>query len=306
MSVSSCQFPVPRALSATSSNATFELETGNWKLTASMAPVFGLFRRVLPAAVRGRARRAMFEWLQLTWTTSSGIGLRVATYNEWIIYNEVFVDGEYDAAIDAALTARGDRALHVLDLGANVGFFTLRLFDRLRAAGITDASCAATLVEANPDLIPVLRARLLGGNALAPAVRIVPGLAGEPSGSATLFRSPDALGDSSVLRPTADAVSVPFVDLTPLMSDAPVIDLLKCDIEGSELAVLEHYPDLLQRTRIAVIEHHHDLCPVERCHQLLRAAGLVHETDLRDRGGHSLRINGGARQVPRFRWFVNP
>ena len=255
-----------------------------------MSPVSGLLRRVLPAAVRGRVRRAMFEWLQLTWTTSAGIGLRVATYNEWIIYNEVFVDGEYDAAIDAALTARGDRVLHVLDLGANVGFFTLRLFDRLRAAGITDASCAATLVEANPDLIPVLRARLLGGNALAPAVRIVPGLAGEPSGSATLFRSPDALGDSSVLRPTADAVSVPYVDLTPLMSDAPVIDLLKCDIEGSELTVLEHYPDLLLRTRIAVIEHHHDLCPVERCREPLRAAGLVHETVLRDRGGHSLRM----------------
>lgn len=261
-----------------------------------MAPVFGLFRRVLPAAVRGRARRAMFEWLQLTWTTSSGIGLRVANYNEWIIYNEVFVDGEYDAAIDAALTVRGgEQVLRVLDLGANVGFFTLRLFDRLRAAGISDASCAATLVEANPDLVPVLRARLLDSNALATAIRIVPGLAGEPSGTATLFRSPEALGDSSVLRPTGDAVSVPYVNLTPLMSDAPVIDLLKCDIEGSELTVLEHYPDLLQRTRIAVIEHHHDLCPIERCRDLLHAAGLVHETVLRDRGGHSLRLYVRAR-----------
>ncbi len=215
-----------------------------------------VFRRVLPAAVRGRVRRAMFEWLQLTWTTSSGIGLRVANYNEWIIYNEVFVDGEYDAAIDAALTARGDAACCASSISAPTS---------------ASSPCGSSIASAPPGSatrharrhwskpipisIPVLRARLLDEQRPRTAVRIVPGLAGEPSGTATLFRSPDALGDSSVLRPTADAVSVPYVDLTPLMSDAPVIDLLKCDIEGSELTVLEHYPDLLQRTRIAVIEH---------------------------------------------------
>ena len=253
--------------------------------------VVGTIRRVLPAPLRQRLRRAMFEWLSLTWTTASGINLRVANYNEWIIYNEIFVDGEYDAAIAAALAARaGDRPLQVIDLGANVGFFTLRVFDRLRAGGMTDASCAATLVEANPHLIPILGARLLDSNALAHAVRVVPGLAGERSGCATLYLSPDAHGDSSVVRPTADAIPVRYVDLTPLMSDAAAIDLLKCDIEGAELTVLEHYPDLLQRTRIAVIEHHHDLCPVERCRELLHAAGLVHETVLRDRHGHSLRL----------------
>jgi FkbM family methyltransferase len=233
----------------------------------------------------------MFAWLQLAWTTPSGIRLRVASYNEWIIYNEVFVDGEYDAAIEAAIGAwPRDRTLRVLDLGANVGFFTLRLFDRLRAAGLTDSSCAATLVEANPDLIPELRARLHDSNGLAASVRIVHGLAGQPTGNATLFRSPDAHGDSSILRPTADGVSVPYIDLRPLVSDAPVLDLLKCDIEGAELALLERYPELLERTRVAIVEHHHDLAPVDRCRERLRTAGLVDETVLRDRGGCSLRL----------------
>jgi len=49
------------------------------------------------------------------------------------MYTEVFRKGEYDSAIDRALTlADRDRCL-VVDLGANVGFFTLRVIDRARS-----------------------------------------------------------------------------------------------------------------------------------------------------------------------------
>jgi FkbM family methyltransferase len=250
-------------------------------------------RTALPRGARQRLRRAMFDWLELTWTTSSGIGLRVANYNEWIIYNEIFVDAEYDAAIGAAMTLRdARRPIRVLDLGANAGFFTLRVFDRLRAAGLSDADCTATLVEANPDLIPVLRARVHDDNSLRDRADIVPGAAGEPSGTVTLYPSFESPGDSSVIRRTASTgVTVSYVDLTRLAGDGP-IDLLKCDVEGAELTVIERYPQLLQRTRIAVFELHHDLVSVERCRDGLRAAGLTHETVLRDRGGHSLRLYG--------------
>ena len=248
-------------------------------------------RAALPRAVRQRLRRAMFEWLELTWTTSSGIGLRVANYNEWIIYNEIFVDGEYDAAIRAALESRdAERPIRVLDLGANTGFFTLRLFDRLRASGLQDAYCHATLVEANPDLIPVLRRRVHDDNPLVDRVEIVSGAAGEPSGTATLHRSFDSPGDSSVIRHESGAdVAVQYVDLARLAGGGP-IDLLKCDVEGAELTVIERYPQLLQRTRVAVFEFHHDLVSVDRCRELLRNEGLADETLLRDRSRHSLRL----------------
>jgi FkbM family methyltransferase len=250
------------------------------------------FRRFLPAAARRRLRRGMFEWLGLTWTTASGIGLRVGNYNEWIIYNEIFVDAEYDAAIAAALSNRdtGD-LLRVVDLGANVGFFTLRLFDHLRASGATDASCAVTAIDAHPEVLQVLRSRVHEDNPLAERVQIVAGLVGPSTGERRFYRSADSPGESSVARHTGDSgITIGLVDLARLFQDVPVIDLLKCDVEGAELSVIEHYPALLAKTRVAVFEIHHDLCPVDRCRELLRAAGLATETVLRDRGGHSLRL----------------
>jgi FkbM family methyltransferase len=267
-----------------------------------------VIRLALPRGIRQRLRRALFAWLELTWTTSSGIGLRVANYNEWVIYNEIFVDGEYDAAIAAAIGAcEAGRPLRVIDLGANTGFFTLRMFDRLRTAGMADSDCRITLVEANPALVSVLRARVHDDNPLVDRADIVSGAAGAPAGRATLYLSHESPGDSSVMRPTAAAtVEIPYVDLARLAGDG-AIDLLKCDIEGAELAVVDCYPQLLRRTRVAVFEFHHDLVSVDRCRDLLRAAGLAHETVLRDRGGHSLRMfTSGIRHEDSKQLTPNP
>ena len=218
-------------------------------------------RTALPRGARQRLRRAMFDWLELTWTTSSGIGLRVANYNEWVIYNEIFVDAEYNAAIAAAVAGRAaGRPLRLLDLGANTGFFTLRVFDRLRAAGLSDTDCTATLVEANPrSLPPILRARVHDDNPLIDRADIVAGAAGEPRRRrhpvSVVRVTRRQLGDPS--RRSATGVTVPYVDLERLAGNGP-IDLLKCDVEGAELTVIERYPQLLQRTRVAVFELHHD------------------------------------------------
>lgn len=234
----------------------------------------------------------MFEWLSLTWTTASGINLRVGNYSEWIIYNEIFVDGEYDAAIHAALArVSPDRPLCVLDLGANVGLFTLRLFDRLRAAGHADAACRVTLVEANPAALPVVDARLRRDNAVAAHATVVHGLVGERTGSAAFDPSPASPGEASIAPDErAVAVTVPYVDLDRLMADAPAIDLLKCDIEGAELRLFEQYPALLRKIAILIVEIHVDRCPVARCRELLGAAGLTRESVLRERGGCALHL----------------
>ena len=234
----------------------------------------------------------MFDWLELTWTTASGIGLRLASYNEWIIYNEVFVDAEYDAAIAAALANHASsRPLRIVDLGANVGFFTLRVFDRLRAAGLKDALCTVTAIDAHPGVLEVLRTRIHVDNPLADRVQIVAGLVGRSSGEARFYPSADSPGESSIARRTGHGgMDLAFIDLVRLFDAVPEIDLLKCDVEGAELSVIEHYPNVLAKTRVAVFEIHHDLCPVDRCRELLRASGLTTERVLRDRGDCSLRL----------------
>jgi hypothetical protein len=202
-----------------------------------IASLFRLTRRALPAERRKRLRQLLFEWLDLTWTLPSGIRVVVATYGDWIIYNEIFVSGEYDAAIDLAI-ARAATPMQIVDLGANVGFFTLRAAHRLRSLGV--ASWAVTAVEAEPAFVAEYRARVMESNGIS-SVRLIQG-------------------------------RLPEVDLG--LSNVETIDLLKCDIEGAELAFIERHADVLSRTRVGVFELHADRCDVEDCKRLLAEAGF--------------------------------
>jgi FkbM family methyltransferase len=249
----------------------------------------------VPHAVRERVRLGAFRWLDLAWRRPSGVVVRVRDESEWDIYNEVFVDGEYDAAIDTALAVGlhidADQPLRVLDLGANVGMFTFRVIDRVRGVrGGAPRSCEVIAVEANPDLVQELRRRL-AENALDTLV--VQGLAGDRTGTGVLHTDRARPGDSSIAdrphRPArAAGIAVPFIDLISLTADMPTIDLLKCDIEGAELRLLESYPDLLRKTRVLAIELHDELCDTDACHRLIAKAGFTREISHRQRESYAL------------------
>ncbi len=244
-------------------------------------------RRFLPFRAVEPLRRLLWRLPNLRRRLPSGLELVVASPADWTIYNDVFAEGEYDAAIGAAIDAApGDRPLTVLDLGANVGYFTLRLADlALRRGGV---GFAVVAVEASRDLVRELELRLLGRPALADRVRLVHGLAGRRSGEGRLLPAPHHFERSAVAG-GGRGVSVPYVDLAELTAAWPEIDLLKCDVEGAELEVLETYaPDLLPRVRRAVVELHHGRCDTARCRALLRQAGLGGERVLRDEHGCSV------------------
>jgi FkbM family methyltransferase len=233
-------------------------------------------RRALPSAVRYRLRGWMFRWLDLTWSTRTGVRLRVEHYGEWVIYNEIFVNREYDQAIDLALAAATPgAALQVLDLGAHIGFFTLRTIDRLRERA-PEMGVAITAIEASNQLAHQFRTRVVDDNQLGREVRLVTGLAGARSGSATYF------ADAASLRTGNAGTEVPYVDLSSLLSSVSRIDLLKCDIEGSEQPVIENYRDLFDKVQVAVFEMHRNLCDTERCKRLLAEYGFTHSATFRD------------------------
>lgn len=221
---------------------------------------------MIPAAWRFRLRQAFWKRIHPEWTLRSGVRVRVENDAEWVIYNDLFVDGEYDPAIRMAID--GGKTLNVLDLGANVGFFILRLTDLLRRAG-EDQPFRVTAVEGSGRLCRELESRLRE-NGLADRVRVVQGLAGRREGMGRLkesvFHGENAVGE--------DGTAVPYADLEALLEPGAPIDLLKCDIEGSEQVFLDQYAALLGRVRVAVLELHHDRCDAERCKALLAAAGL--------------------------------
>ncbi len=54
----------------------------------------------------------------------------VRSDSDWGVANEIFVHGDYDRAILQAIRPDGQvEPLRILDLGANVGFFSLRCID---------------------------------------------------------------------------------------------------------------------------------------------------------------------------------
>jgi FkbM family methyltransferase len=243
-------------------------------LTAAMR----VCRRAAPARLRARLRQWMFQWLDLRWDTRAGVRLRVDGYGQWAVYNEIFVNGDYDHAVALALDAPREAGvpLSIVDLGAHVGYFTLRAVDGLLARGIGLDAARITAVEANPAWVRDFQDRVLGDNGLGASVRLVHGLVGERSGHGVL--DGDRLREGA---PARTGAVVPYVDLSALLAPAARIDLLKCDVEGSEQRLLEHYPDVLGKTRVATFELHRPWCDTERCRALLREYGFIHAATLR-------------------------
>src|SRR5271157_5421497 len=76
--------------------------------------------------------QSLYRVLDLDHILQSGLSVKVASKGEWWIYNDIFGDGEYDVPIHTALKSRSPvRTFVVLDRGANVGYFALRVLDLL-------------------------------------------------------------------------------------------------------------------------------------------------------------------------------
>lgn len=241
-------------------------------------------KRVLPTRVKRVLRSAAFQILDLAWQLPSNLNIRIRSRSDWVIYNEIFVAGDYDPAIVMALEgAKRTGELRILDLGANVGFFTLRSVDLVRRHNLQDLSVCITAVEGNPKTYDQLRVRLTNQRGLPPFTAIN-GLVGERNGSAAIsdleFGGQNCVG----VDHTHKHFLVDYVDVEQLVG-ACRIGLLKCDIEGAELAFLRNYPQLLRRTDVAVFELHPQRCDERECTSLLRAAGFVNVSVLAQKPG---------------------
>lgn len=248
-----------------------------------VSSLYSMAKKVVPLPFKKRVRnlrKLIPSKKDFSWTVKSGLKVRVASDSDWIIYNDIFVDGEYDIPIQSALrSAPTDRPLNVLDVGANVGFFTLRFVDLLRRGD--GLPFRMTLIEGSPKVAADLSRRLLDENRLGENARIVQGLVGERAGAAKFAEYDFHATNSIFFDRTADFVEVSFINLDTLFGPDEPVDLLKCDIEGAELRFIENYPALLNRTSAAVFELHDDKCDTKRCRMLLSAAGLTDQRILR-------------------------
>ena len=160
-------------------------------------------KSLVPDALKWKLRKWVWMRLNPSWQLRSGIIIRVLNYNDWMIYNDIFVDGEYDPPIEELLAGTPNGA-RVLDLGGNVGFFTLRVADVFLRQGRSDFE--VIMVEGSPSTFAELNQRLAANEKLLQKrVRSVNGLAGERTGAAVIAEAPRTVKTVSSRPRAADS-----------------------------------------------------------------------------------------------------
>jgi len=84
--------------------------------------------------------------------------------------------------------------------------------------------------------------------------------------------------------------AVRYVDVSETVREWPSIDLLKCDVEGSEYEFLRTYPDVMAKTKAAVIEFHTTGDDSYKYRQLMVAYGLINQKVLRAFRGNTVEL----------------
>jgi FkbM family methyltransferase len=165
-----------------------------------------------------------------------------------------------------------------VDLGSNVGYFTCFAADRIGPEAIGLA------VDANPKMAAETQWHIEQNGwkhvrGLWSVVGYPPGL-----GEAPFFLNPSNIsGSATTLNPNIPAkgvqteIAVPTVDLDRAWrehaGDTPV-DVMKVDVEGFEVKVLDTIPELLKRTNSVVLEWHKWITPRDPVDDVLGRAGL--------------------------------
>ena len=147
------------------------------------------------------------------------------------------------AAAETALCKREiTPGMRVLDVGANIGYFTL-LF--ARSVGPTGHVYA---FEPEPRNFELLQ-RNLARNGYT-NVTALPKAVSRTSGSQRLYKSPDNLGDHRLAHGTAgrDSVDVSVIALDELLPGDARVDFIKLDIQGAECAAVQGARQLITRS----------------------------------------------------------
>jgi len=210
------------------------------------------------------------SYLHLDFRLSSGIQLTIRSYSDWCIYGDLFANGEYDPAINDVLETNTGHSINVLDLGANNGFFALRLAHLATNANIAPSDISCLCVEASPDTFRDLSVRLSSLKSKGYRMECQNRAAGDLEGYA--YVSEARSSSLNFINSKGGRWIVPFQDFNDFPSQNQQLQLLKCDIEALFLA--NHEP-LLKRTLCCILEVHPPHYNLENAELVMRQAGLT-------------------------------
>jgi FkbM family methyltransferase len=171
------------------------------------------------------------------------------------IANDYGANGEemiQECAVRAALS-RAPRALICLDVGANVGAWSLGLLKKCAELGLQDVRLHA--FEPAPAAAEVLSAALMHH----PCVRCERLAMSSASGNDFMFVTGDTAGSNSLhgaFEATGRRIPIEKTTIAAycVAHGIAEIDLVKCDTEGHDMEVIEGAMPMLREGRIAILQ----------------------------------------------------
>jgi len=138
------------------------------------------------------------------------------------------------------------------DIGANIGLMAVPILQ-------TNPKCQVVSFEPSPNVLPFLR-RTVDESCYKDRWVLIPKAVGTQSGKVTFTLSGQSNSAFDGLRPTNRVASVKQVDVEMTTVDetwralgSPCVSVIKCDVEGAELAVLKGAEECLSATRPFVL-----------------------------------------------------
>lgn len=164
----------------------------------------------------------------------------------------LLLGGVWETFVDDVLSALARPGDTFVDVGANVGYYTVKIGGRLGPEG------RAFAFEANPEMFEILTENI-NINGMAERAKAFNVGAGDRPGVLRLTVDAHHPGsgclwlDDEPLHPSASILNVPMQPLTAALPHDTRVDLLKIDVEGHEPAVLAGAADVLRRSPDAAI-----------------------------------------------------
>jgi FkbM family methyltransferase len=224
-------------------------------------------------------------WHRHSFVARTRFGRRLAGATSEILQQHVYYFGEWESDLTAWITNSLGPGDVMIDVGANVGYFSLLGSRLVGKAG------AVVAIEASPRIHDVLRSNLALNR--AENVRSVNVAASDSHGTVSLFAGYEAhLGVASVVRDQGAGIEaeVPTVPLADILTPDEIrrTRLIKIDVEGAEWSVLTGARDLWDLARDdleLVVEVHPDHLELDG-----RTVGEITRF-LAERGFHPYRLD---------------
>lgn len=191
--------------------------------------------------------------------TPGGTKIILDSFMDHLVFKEIFIDGIYDEFISVSLqNMHSNKEIIIWDLGANLGFFSIRFCEICKELGITK-KVRLNLIEPAGNCYLRLQDNLkLFQKDFQ--FRIYNNLIGKKVGADWFVEDKDHhLGQcvNEFIEKDGGRFSrkIGYKDFSEELSSSP-ITLLKCDIEGSEIDFLSSYEVQLPLISHVVIETH--------------------------------------------------